>query len=104
MKRIIKRTTGETLSLEEARSICYQTKTRLGATYVEDKSVCGYPTAELSKRANLRAVCETYEGYTFAYTGTVYDVFEGYKVVVLAIKDLPVRDFEQQFPKYVVLG
>lgn len=103
MKKIMKRKTGRFLTIEEAKSLCRELKVHVGATCVEHKSVYGYTTPELAEKANLRAVCETYNGYTFAYIGTVNEPFEGYRVFVIAIKRLP-SDFEHRFPDYVVIG
>lgn len=103
MKRIINRKTGEFLTKEEALCLCSRLKWETGAVYVEHKSVFGYATEELAKKANLRAVCETYQGYTFAFADAVRFSFEGYKVYVLAIQKLP-DDFEKRYPDYVVIG
>ena len=103
MKKIINRKTGKLLTIEEAKALCHKLSREIGITYADHKTVSGYPTPELAEKANLRAVCETYEGYIFAYTGTVYDTFEGHKVYVLAIKNLP-SDFEQRYPDFVVIG
>jgi len=102
MKRIINRLTGDYLSIEEARNLCALLK-RLGVTCVEHRSVYGYPTSAIAEKANLRAVCETYQGYTFAYAGTEHIPLEGYKVLVMAIKELPPA-FEKHFPNRVVVG
>ena len=102
MKKIYNRKTGNPLSIEEARNLCALLK-RLGVTCVEHRSVYGYPTPAIAEKANLRAVLETYEGYTFAYAGTEYVSFEGYKVLVIGIKDLP-PFFEQHFPNRIVVG
>lgn len=103
MKKIINRKTGKFLTQLEAKALCNKLSREIGAICIEHKSVSGYPTPEISEKANLRAVCETYEGYVFAYTGTVYDTFEGYKVYVLAIKNLP-SDFEKRYPDFVIIG
>lgn len=103
MKKIIKRKTGRTLTQEEALELCRMLRWEIGATFVEHKAVSGYATFELAEKANLREICETYENYIFAYIGTVYDTFEGYKVYVIAIKKLP-NDFEQRYPEYVIIG
>lgn len=70
MKRIIKRRNGEALRLDEARQLARQLKGTVST--VEHRAVCGYPTAELAKKANLTPILETYTGYTFAYVGTEY--------------------------------
>ena len=103
MKKIINRKSGNLLTIDEAKALCNKLSREIGITYADHKAVSGYPTPELAQKANLRAVCETYEGYIFAYTGTIYDAFEGYKVYVLAIKNLP-SDFEQRYPNFVVIG
>lgn len=103
MKKIINRKTGSFLSKEDAQTLCARVKAQTGCVYVEHTSVYGYPTAEMAEKANLVAVCEAYEGYTFAFTGTINKPFEGYKVHVIGIKDLPVN-FEQLYPEYVVIG
>lgn len=102
MKKIIDRMTGNPLTIEGARNLCSLLK-RLGVTCVEHRSVYGYPTPATAERANLNAVLETYKGYTFAYVGTEYVPFEGYKVLVIAIKDLP-PTFEKNFPNRVIIG
>lgn len=101
MKRIIKRRNGEALRLDEARQLARQLKGTVST--VEHRAVCGYPTAELAKKANLTPILETYTGYTFAYVGTEYLLFEGYKAIVIAFKDLP-QDFEIKFHNFVILG
>lgn len=103
MKKIINRKTGNFLTREEAKALCDKLSREIGITYAEHKAVYGYATPELAEKANMNAVCEVYEGYIFAYTGTVYDNFEGYKVYVLAIKNLP-SDFEQRYRDYVIIG
>ena len=103
MKKLINRKTGNFLTQEEAIRLCCKLHNMNGVTYIEHKSVYGYATPELAEKANLRAVCETYEGYVFAFTGTVYDAFSGYKVFVVAIQKLPPR-FEELYPDYVVIG
>ena len=103
MKKIINRKDGKELTISEAKALCCNLKAMTGAFYTEHKSVHGYPTPELAKKANLCPVIEAYEGYTFAFIGTVYDSFEGYKVFVVAIKNLP-SDFEKLYPDYVVIG
>lgn len=103
MKKIINRRTGDSLSLEEARRLGLKIKAECSAVYVEHKSVYGYASPELAEKANLRAVCEAYEAYTFAFTGTVYDSFEGFKCCVIALKNLP-SDFEKKYPDFVVIG
>ena len=102
MKKIINRQTGNPLTIEEARNLCALLK-RLGVTCVEHRSVYGYPTPAIAEKSNLRAVLETYKGYTFAYAGTEHVSFEGYKVLVIAIKDLP-PTFEKNFPNRIVIG
>lgn len=97
MKRIINRKTGSYLTLAEARHL----SRKLGG--IEHRAVCGYPTEELAKNANLNAIIETYKNYIFAYTETDYVPFEGYKALVIAFKSLP-ENFEQNFPNYVILG
>lgn len=104
MKTIINRKTGLPISISEAKSLCQQLKVDINTiTTIEHKSVCGYPTPELAMKANLRAICEAYEGYIFAYVGTVNDTFEGYKVFVIGIQKLP-ADFEIRYPNYVIIG
>lgn len=103
MKKIINRRTGSFLTRSEAIELCCKLKREIGITFIEHKSVYGYSTPNLAVRANMRAVCESYEGYVFAYTGTVYDSFEGHKVCVVAIQKLP-SDFEKLYPDYVVIG
>lgn len=102
MKKIINRKTGNPLTIEEARTL-QRALINLGVTCVEHRSVYGYPTPEMAEKANLRAVLETYEGYTFAYTGTENLSLKGYKVLVIGIKDLP-STFEKTFPNLVVIG
>ena len=103
MKKIINRKTGKFLTRYEAKALCDKLSREIGITYAEHKAVSGYVTPELAEKANMKAVCEVYERYIFAYTGTVYDNFEGYKVYVLAIKNLP-ADFEQRYRDYVIIG
>ena len=103
MKKIANRKSGKFLTKEEALSLCSRLKRETGAVYVEHKSVFGYATEELARKANLRAVCETYAGYTFAFADAVRFSFEGYKVYVLAIQKLP-PDFEKSYTDYVVIG
>lgn len=103
MKKIIKRKTGSPLTAVEARTLCIKLSREIGITYAEHKAVFGYPTPELAEKANMSAVCETYEGFIFAYTGTLYEPFEGHKVYVIAIKNLP-TDFENHYPDYVIIG
>lgn len=101
MKKIVKRS-GEILTVEEALALCKQIKAKTGDPYVEHTSVYGYPTADMAKRANFAAVCETYENYVFAFAGTINIPFEGYKVHVIASKIRPC-DLEAQFHNYLVL-
>ncbi len=103
MKKIINRNTGKYLTTLEARTLCLKLAREIGITYAEHKAVYGYSSPTLAEKANMKAVCEVYEGYIFAYTGTIYDTFEGHKVYVLAIKNLP-SDFEQRYPDYVIIG
>ena len=103
MKKIFNNRTGYFLTIDEALTLCARLKRQTGAVYVDHISVYGYPTAEMAEKANLNAVCDTYEGYTFAFTGTINKPLEGYKVRVIGIKDIPPQ-FEQLFPDYVVIG
>lgn len=102
MNIIINRRTGAYLSIEEARALCAQLK-RAGVTCIEHRSVYGYPTPQLAEKANLRAVMEAHEGYTFAYAGAENMGFEGYKVLVIGIQKLP-NNFESNYPNFVVIG
>ena len=102
MKHIISRHTGAYLSISEARSLCGKLKCA-GVTCIEHRSVSGYPTPQLAEKANLLAVMEAHEGYTFAYAGTENRGLEGYKVLVIGIKELPPR-FEEKYSDYVVIG
>ena len=104
IKKIVSRKTGNELTVEEASNLCKKLKVEMNMIYVEYKSVSGYPTPELSERANLHAVVEEHKGYTFAYLGTVKDGFEGYKVLAIAVKDLNTSTFEKHYPNYVVIG
>lgn len=102
-KKIISRRTGSILNKEDAIRLCYKLRQNYGIEFIEHKSVYGYPTPDMAEKANLQAVMETYEGYTFAFAGTEYGGFEGYKVYVVAIKQLPLN-FETLCPDYVVIG
>ena len=102
MKKIINRE-GTLLTADEALMLCASLNRQTGAIYVDHMSVYGYPTASMAERATLDAACEMYTGYTFAFAGTSNKPFEGYKVRVIAIKDLP-SNFQELFPNYVVIG
>lgn len=102
MKSIINRRTGAYLSMDEAKALCGRLKC-LGAICIEHRSVSGYPTPQLAEKTNLLAVIEEYEGYTFAFAGAENRGLEGYKVLVIGIKQLP-PDFESKFPNFVVIG
>lgn len=102
-KKIMNRRTGEFLTADEALTLCARVQRQTGAVYVESVSSYGYPTPEMSEKATLSKILEAYEGYSFAFIGTVNRTFEGYKVRVIGIKDLP-AEFEQLFPDYVVIG
>lgn len=104
MKQIIIRRTGKFLTVEEARAFSQKVKNTFPLVqYTDHRSVYGYATEELAKRANLNAVLEAHEGYTFSFVGTENIPLEGYKVCVIGFKDLP-ADFEKKFPDYVVIG
>ena len=104
MKKIVKRKTGDTLTIEEAISLCNKIKAKTGTSWTDETSVYGYSSAELAKRANLRAMIEEREkNYIFAFIDAVKVGFEGYKVRCIASKIKP-ADLEALFPDYVVLG
>ena len=103
MKSIINRRTGNKLTIEEAIALCGKVKAQTGSPWIDHTSVYGYATPELAEKANLRAVCEAHEGYTFAFIGTDNKGLEGYKVRAIGIHKLP-SDFEKRFPDFVVIG
>lgn len=108
MKKIIKRT-GDSLTIEEARSLSRRAKDVFTFVHVSEyRSVYPYSTEELAKNANLQNALDAHKGYTFLFIGTEYvsssvDKNNGYKVVVIGLKDLP-PNFEEKFPDYVIMG
>ena len=102
-KQIVKRKTGEFLTIEEDKKLCHSLRIQVGASFEEYESVSGYCTPLLAERYLLNSVYDAYEGYTFAYIGTEYKTLEGYKIIAIALKKLP-QDFESRFQDYVVLG
>lgn len=103
MKKIINRKTGKDLTVEEAIALCTNVRLLTNSTWIDHTSVYGYPTAELAKKANLTAIVEAHEGYTFAFLDAEHKPLEGYKVRAIAIQKLP-SDFEKSFPNFVVIG
>lgn len=102
-KQIVKRKTGEFLSFEEAKALCNTLRIQVGSSFEEYESVTGYCTPLLAERHLLNSVYDAYEGYTFAYVGTVSKGSEGYKIVAIVLQKLP-QDFESRFKDYVVIG
>ena len=103
MKQIVNRKTGKKLTVEEAQTLCQKLKVITGTTYLEHTSVTEYSTAEMAEKANMVSIFEAY-GYSFAFTGSINNHPEGYRAHVIAIKDLPVAEFEKLFPEYIVIG
>lgn len=101
MKKIVKRSNGGELTVEEALALCKKVKAKTDASYVERTSVCSYKTADMAIKADFAALCKTYSNYVFAFAGTINKP-EDYKVHVIAIKIRP-SDFENHFQDYVVL-
>lgn len=104
MKKIVKRSTGENLTAEEAFALCEQIKSKAGALYYEHKYVYSYPTSEMATTATLANACKIFgKNWIFAFKGTTNKPFEGYKSHVIACK-IHSGDFEALFQDYVVLG
>lgn len=102
-KQIVKRKTGEFLNLKEAKSLCNKLRIQVGASFEEYESERGFCTPLLTERYLLNSVYDSYEGYTFAYVGTVDKGLAGYKIVAIVLPKLP-QDFESRFKDYVVIG
>lgn len=110
MKKIIKRN-GEFLNIAEARALCKKVKEVFPFVQSsEHLSVCGYPTEEAAKNANLQNVVNAHKGYIFTFIGCEYvsntpDHNDGYRVLVIGFKELPpAPNFEEKFPNYIIIG
>ena len=102
MKKIMNRKTGLYLTLNEAKFLCSQLEL-FSVSCTEYKSTFGYATETIAEKVALTELCEAYDKYIFAFAGTVYEVFEGYRAVIIIIKNL-MPDFEDRFRNYVVIG
>lgn len=103
MKKIVKRSTGENLTVEEAHALCEQIHSRTGGLYYEHTSVYSYPTSEMATTATFAGAYEIFnKNWIFAFARTINKPFEDYRVHVAVSKIHP-EDFEALFQDYVVL-
>ena len=105
MKKIFNRRSGKNLTLEEAKSLAQKVKKLFpDVQYDDHRAVNGYPTDNNTfMLVNLHNIADSRPGHIFAFYGSEYMPFEGYKAHTISFVSLP-TNFEEKFPDYVIIG